>query len=154
MTVVTCSTFVSTLQPRSDWQSARIHCNDNYSGSILGKETTKLLLNHVTTYEPGEYIWTNIYHKLSPWIIYKGEISLEKLTSTHSLIWLNCMEDQVIVCASVCVAVVCVPASVRVQILAKLYEKAPAKANNQYFWCDILMEIINGNAWFSTFNCF
>lgn len=40
------------------------------------------------------------------------------------------MEDRIIVCASVCVAVECVPASVRVQILAKLYEKAPAKANN------------------------
>lgn len=78
VTIVTCSTFVSTLQPRSDWQSARIHCNDNYSGSILGKEAPKLLLNHVTSYEPGEYLWTNKYHGLSPWIIYKGEISLEK----------------------------------------------------------------------------
>nr|XP_034310571.1 uncharacterized protein LOC105341561 isoform X1 [Crassostrea gigas] len=80
VTVVTCSTFVSTLQPRSDWQSARIYCNDNYSGSILGKEVPKLLLNHVTSYEPDEYLWTNIYHGLSPWIIYKGCFDNTKIT--------------------------------------------------------------------------
>lgn len=78
VTVVTCSTFVSTLQPRTDWQSARIYCNDNYSGSILGKEVPKLLLNHVTSYEPDEYLWTNIYHGLSPWIIYKGGLFVLK----------------------------------------------------------------------------
>lgn len=123
VTVVTCSTFVSTLQPRSDWQSARIYCNDNYSGSILGKEVPKLLLNHVTSYEPDEYLWTNIYHGLSPWIIYKGGLFvLKKINKIKKHACFNLIKLYVrynyCVCIRVCVVVMCVPVCVRADTIS------------------------------------